>query len=194
MIGGVLSFVRRHLSGHLHAVMGAGADQAAGDKVVFVDGDKMDPIVFPAGAVSELLINIEEERVLRDPDRYAQRAPDGSQLRVQPDIRLVLYVLFVARFKQYEMGWEHLSKIVEHFQSERVFDRETHPDLPAGVERLVLELVTLDFAAQNEVWNALRTTHHPSVLYRIKLLALRDQQPQPLRLVDETILDVRGSK
>jgi hypothetical protein len=29
-------------------------------------------------------------------------APDGTRYKIQPEIRLNLYVLFVARFKQYE--------------------------------------------------------------------------------------------
>jgi hypothetical protein len=194
MIGDVLVFLRKHLDDHLRVELGVTPDDPTGDKVVFLDGDKIEPITFKLGAVSELLINVEEERVLRQPDLYARVNEDGIPQRVQPDIRLILYVLFVARFKQYESGWEHLSKIIEHFQSHRVFEphdpsqppaAETTADLPAGIEKLVVELVTLDFAGQNEVWNALRTTYHPSILYRVKLIALRDRKPEVLPQVTE---------
>lgn len=171
--------------------LGGTPDDPSGDRVVFVDGDKMEPITFKLGAVSEVLINVEEERVLRSADLYSRTAEDGTPQRVQPDIRLILYVLFVARFKQYESAWDHLSKIIEHFQTVRVFDHENTPDLPARIDKLVLELVTLGFAEQNEVWNALRTTHHPSILYRIKLLALRDRKPQTQSQVAERQVAVR---
>lgn len=193
MIADVLVFLRKHLDDHLRIELGVTPDDPTGDKVVFLDGDKMEPITFKLGAVSELLINVEEERVLRQADLYARQGEDGIPQRVQPDIRLILYVLFVARFKQYESGWEHLSKIIEHFQTQRVFEPETTPDLPAGIEKLVLELVTLDFAGQNEVWNALRTTLHPSILYRVKLIALRDRKPAVLPQVSEPIVDLRNS-
>jgi hypothetical protein len=176
LIADALVFLRKHLDDHLRIVLGGTQDDPTGDKVVFVDGDQMDPISFKLGAVSALLINVEEERVLRNPDMYVRKTEDGQAQRVQPDIRLILYVLFVARFKQYDAAWQHLSKIIEHIQSVRVFDAQVTPALPANIEKLMLELVTLGFAEQNEVWNALRTTHHPSILYRVKLIAFRDQQ------------------
>jgi len=191
MIADVLTFVRKHLDEHLRIELGGSQDDASGDKVVFVDGDKMDPISFQLGAVSAVLINVEEERLLRSPDLHARQAEDGSRQRNQPDIRLSLYLLFVARFKKYESAWEHLSKIIEHFQSLRVLDPTVTPGLPAGIERLILELVTLGFAEQNEVWNALRTTHHPSILYRIKLVTYRDRRTGTASGVDDQQIRLR---
>lgn len=177
MIAETLNFLRRHLDERLRVELGGSQDDATGDRVVFIDGDKLEPISFQLNAVTLLLINVEEERLLRAPDLYARQAEDGSRQRVQPDIRLVLYALFVARFKKYDVGWQHLSKIIEYLQTNRVCDQASSPDLPPGIDRLVIELVTLGFAEQNEVWNALRTTHHPSLLYRVKLLAYRDRRP-----------------
>ncbi len=177
MIADVLTFLKEHLDDHFRVALGGSQDDPSADKVVFVDGDKMDPISFKLGAVTVLLINVEEDRVLRSPDRYARRTPDGTHERIQPDIRLILYVLFIARFKAYEEAWKHLSTLIEHFQSLPVLDAQNTPALPAGIEKLGLELVTQTFAQQNEVWNALRTTHHPSILYRIKLVGFRDRQP-----------------
>ena len=190
MIADVLVFLRKHLDDHLRIVLGGSQDDPTGDKVVFVDGDQMDPMSFKLGAVTLLLINVEEERMLRGPDAYARRADDGHAQRVQPDIRLSLYVLFVARFKQYDAAWQHLSKIIEHLQSVRVFDAQVTPDMPAGIEKLLLELVTLGFAEQNEVWSALRTTHHPSILYRLKLVTFRDQhviEPPEVSAVETSV-------
>jgi hypothetical protein len=190
VISDALVFLRKHLDDHLRMVLGGSQDEPSGDKVVFVDGDQMDPISFKLGAVTVLLINLEEERVLRGPDLHVRRSADGHAQRVQPDIRLILHVLFVARFKQYEFAWRHLSKVIEHLQSVRVFDAGVAPELPAGIEKLVVELVTLNFAEQNEVWNALRTTHHPSVLYRVKLITFRDQQATEsteIAAIDQTV-------
>lgn len=176
MIADVLVFLRKHLDDHLRIAVGGSPDDPIGDRVVFIDGEHMDPLSFKLGAVTQLLINVEEERVLRPADLYSRRSQDGTPQRGQPDLRLTLYVLFVARFKQYDAAWQHLSKIIEHFQTIRLFESQTSPELPAGVEKLVFELVTLRFAEQNEIWGALRTTLHPAVLYRVKLLRLRDAQ------------------
>jgi hypothetical protein len=191
LIADVLGFLRKHLDDHLRIAVGGSPDDPTGDRVVFIDGEHMDPLSFKLGAVTELLINVEEERVLRPADLYARRSPDGTSQHGQPDLRLTLYVLFVARFKQYETAWQHLSKIIEHLQTVRLFEAETTPELPAGVEKLVFELVTLRLAEQNEIWSALRTTLHPSVLYRVKLLRLRDAQVADSTEVSEIESSVR---
>jgi hypothetical protein len=174
----VLVHLRKQLDGYLHAQLAEPGDDPAADKVVFLDGDKMDPISFQEGAVSELLINIEEERQLRAADPYAG-LQDGRLQRKQPDLRLVLHVLFVARFKQYDIAWDHLAKIIEYLQTNPTFERDAYPDLPAGVDKLTFELVTQSFTEQNDVWNALRTTYHPSALYRVRLVVLHDVKPVP---------------
>ena len=176
MIGGVLSFLRKRLDDYLRAELGGGSEPV-GDKVVFVEGDKMEPLTFQEGAVSELLINVEEERVLRAADPYLRVQEDGKPQRVQPDLRLVLYLLFVAKFKQYDQAWNHVGKVIEFLQSNRVFDRQASPELPAGVDKLTVELVSQTFSEQSDVWSSLRLAYHPSVLYRVRLVLFRDVKP-----------------
>jgi len=187
VIGQVLAFLRKQLDDYLRAELAGGIDEPVADKVAFLEGDKLDPIAFKEEAVSELLVNVEEERQLRAADPYLRVQEDGKPQRRQPDLRLILYVLFVARFKQYDSAWEHLGKVIEYLQSNRTFDRASHPELPAGVEKLILELVTQSFAEQSDVWSMLRTTYRPSSLYRVRLIvlhdvkpALRDQVTQPI--------------
>ena len=174
MISEALIFLKDHLNERLHAQAGAIADDSGEDRVVFLDGEKMDPVSFKLGAVTTLLVNREEERTLRAPDPYVRIAPDGARQRVQPEIRLNLYVLFVARFKLYEQGLSYLSRIIAHFQAHRVLDHQSAPALSPRIEKLIMEMTTLSLAEQNEVWNALRTTYLPSVLYKVKLVAFHD--------------------
>lgn len=178
MIGKVLVCLRKRLDDYLRAQLAEPGDDPTADKVVFLDGDKMDPISFQEGAVSELVINVEEERQLRPADPYAG-LQDGRLQRKQPDLRLALHVLFVARFKQYDIAWEHLAKVIEYLQTNRTFERDGYPDLPAGVDKLTFELMTQSFTDQNDVWNALRTTYLPSALYRVRLVVLHDVKPAP---------------
>jgi hypothetical protein len=178
VIGKVLVCLRKRLDDYLRAQLAEPGDDPVADKVVFLDGDKMDPISFLEGAVSELVINIEEERQLRPADPYAG-LQNGQLQRKQPDLRLVLHILFVARFKQYDIAWEHLAKVIEYLQTNRTFERDGYPDLPAGVDKLTFELMTQSFTEQNDVWNALRTTYLPSALYRVRLIVLQDVKPAP---------------
>ncbi len=175
MIGRVLVFLKNHLNAHLLAGGGTLPSDIGEDKVVFVDGEKLDPITFKLGAVTALLINVEEENTLHRPDPYVKGADDGSRQRVHPDIRLNLYVLFVARFKQYEHGLSYLSRIIQYFQSQRVLNHHNAPALDSQVDQLVMELITLPLSEQNDIWSSLRTTYHPSVMYKVKMVVFRDQ-------------------
>jgi hypothetical protein len=160
--------------------------------VVFLDGDKMDPVSFKLGAVTVLLVNLERENILRAADPYTRTLANGSLQKVQPEIRLNLYVLFVARFKEYERSLSYLSAIISYFQSHQVFNQQNAPELDETIEQLVIELITLPFSEQNEVWSALRTTYHPSVLYKVKMLVFRDEEAGPVSEVKATETLLKG--
>ncbi|MEM7266516.1 MAG: Pvc16 family protein, partial [Pseudomonadota bacterium] len=44
-------------------------------------------------------------------------------------------------------------------------------------EKLTVELVTLPFAQQNEIWNALRTTYRSSLLYKVRMVVFEQEEP-----------------
>jgi hypothetical protein len=152
MINDALIFLKNRLNTQLS--LGANPNDSQEDKVVFLDGQSMEPLTFKLGAVSVLLINIEEEKTLRAPDPYKQVTANGSFQKVNPEIRLNLYVLFVAHFKLYEDSLNYLSQIIRYFQQHRVFNHHNAPDLSESIEKLLPELITLPFSQQNEVWNA----------------------------------------
>ena len=58
MISEALIFLKDHLNERLHAQAGAIADDSAEDRVVFLDGEKMDPVSFKLGAVTTLLVSL----------------------------------------------------------------------------------------------------------------------------------------
>ena len=167
--------LRNTLNAHL-TLAAPGQDASAEDAVVFLDGDKTDPISFKIGAVTMLLINVEQEPILRAANPYQRMGSDGTPYRSRPDIRLNLRVLFVARFKQYEQALARLSQVLSFFQSNPVLDALSAPSLPATIPQLTMELVTQPLNEQNDLWNALRATFQPSLLYRVRMLVFEDQQ------------------
>ncbi len=187
MISDALVFLKNQLTTHLKSI--SKPDEPWEEKVVFLDGDKMDPVSFKLNAVTVLLINLERENSLRSADPYTRTLANGSLQKVQPEIRLNLYVLFVARFKEYEKGLSYLSTIIKFFQSHQVLNQQNAPELKETIEQLVIELITLPFSEQNEVWSALRTTYHPSVLYKVKMLVFTDEEAAAVSKVNvsETI-------
>ncbi len=171
MIAHVVGFLRDRLN----AAYPRDASGSAEDMFVYVTGNKDDAVTFASNAVSVLLVRIEEETTLRPPDRHVRVAADGARTRVEPEIRMNLFVLFVARFQDdYALSLQQLSRVVRYFQNHRVFTHENAPELNAQVPQLVLELVTPSFAEQNEIWGALRTSYQPSALYKVRMVLFPD--------------------
>lgn len=190
MIGTTLEFLQRHLDDSLRLLFDGSVDSGGSNKVVLppLSQNASEPILFVNGAVTMLLVNLEEERLCRPAESHPKSGGAG------PDVRLSMYLLFVARFSSYGASWNHLAAILQHFQSWPVLDPQTTPLLPVGIERLVFELVSQSFTEQNDVWNALRSPYHPSLLYRARLLVLRDQTFRASIPVSETRSQLGGGR
>lgn len=190
MIDRALLFLRDQLNEHL-ARTGGGPEAGLEDPIAFVDGDKLDPLTLKAGVVNLLLVNMEQELVMRPGDPFARALGDGSVLRVQPGIRLNLLVLFVARFRVYEAGLAALSGVLRFFQANRLFEARTSPDLDPRIERLVVELRTLPLNEQNDLWGSLRLAYHPSLMFRVRMIAVEDESvAMPATPIAEPMLEV----
>jgi len=194
MIDQVISFVKDELSRSLQRSGGSAflQDEPKQNPVVFVKGDDLDPISFPIGSISLLVVNIEHDRLTRPGDPFRRMAPDGTAQGIKPDVRVDLSVLFVARFNDYRHTLQRLSAVIQFFQEHPAFIRGEHPGLPEAIEKLLIEPVTLPFSAQNEVWTALRATYQPSLLYRVKTLVFQDRQPVEVPVYDKTTIVVRS--
>lgn len=175
MIGEVLALMRDQLNDWLRQQSGLGAGHAAEDKVQMLDtSGNTDLVDFKVGKVTLLLINIEQEQVLRPADPFRRTLADGTTQQIRREIRLNLYVLFVVRFTVYEEGLDVLGQVLRFFQSQPVIDRSIAPKLNPEIEKLVFELVTLPLAEQNSIWNQLRAAYQPSLMYRIRMVVYRD--------------------
>ena len=137
--------------------------------------NQQDFIKFELNKVTPILVNVEEENQLRPADRFARMADNGSREKIWPDVRLNLYVLFVSSFYDYTDALYYLGLIVKYFQAHPILDHDNTPGLSPEIDKLQIEIITLPFSEQNEVWNALRSAYHPSLLYRVKMLVFQDQ-------------------
>lgn len=187
MLADALNFLRVHLDEQIRLALGGSQDDAGGDRIVFIDGDKSEPLSLQQNAVTMLLLGLEEERIIRGHERSA-----GAGARRAPELRLMLDLLLLARFKRYDEGWRHLSKILEYLHSQPVLDAAAAPSLPASLGQVVFELKTLDLRGMNEVWSALRISHQPSLLYRVKLVGIPARPVVGGALIDDARVDVGG--
>jgi hypothetical protein len=118
------------------------------------------------------LINVEECRISRDPKNYLQ---SGTQLQLKnPAVHLNLTLLFTAltTARGYEFALKHLSQVVLFFQGKYVFDPVNTPSMEPGIEKLILEMITMTTEQLNHIWSILGGKYHPSVVYRMRMVTL----------------------
>ena len=180
MLGSVLKFFKDELTAHFQ-LMGLAKSTVEFPKSNEGNRESID---FVPDALNLLMVNLEEENTMRQSDAFRQEK-NGRAFAAMPEIRLNLYLLFVADRSDYLACMHQLSLVSRHFQARRVFTHNSAPSLPQDIEKLTVELITLPFAQQNEVWNALRTSYKPSLLYKVRMLAFSQdeplQPPQPIQ-------------
>jgi|OpeIllAssembly_1097287.scaffolds.fasta_scaffold61480_2 hypothetical protein len=188
MIGDVLCLLRDQLNAHLGASMPDPGPDSAEARVQLIDGEKSDPVEFRLNSITLLLLNIEQETSQRSADPYLRTPGESNLRRLQPEIRLNLYVLFVARFKVYEQGLNQLSLVIRFLLTHRALDHDNTPGLSAQIDKLVLELVTMPLSEQNEIWSALRASYQPSVLFRVRMVVFRDAEGAAVPQIGQTVV------
>ncbi|TPN87002.1 DUF4255 domain-containing protein [Aquimarina algicola] len=151
--------------------------EADSDLIRFIDSTNNDPITFTNNAVTPFLINISEDRKFRNADQYSGVIQNGIRTQINPEIRIELLVLFVSKFNDYNQALQFLSYVIKFFQANRIFTPKNSPGLSEeNIEKIIVELISLPLEEQNQVWHSLNTSYLPSVLYKIRLLSLIDEQ------------------
>lgn len=175
MINELLTILKDSVNAHLSASSGWGDEQTDQGQVVFPEAERVDSIDFKQGAVTLLLVNLEQEHAARQGDPYRVNLPDGSTQRVSPPIFLNGLVIFVARFKDYALGLRHLSNILQFFQTRRVLDHDNTPALNSRIEKIAMELVTVPIAELHNLWGLMKAAYHPSLVYRARMVIVQDE-------------------
>ncbi|HNN97116.1 MAG TPA: DUF4255 domain-containing protein [Pseudomonadota bacterium] len=191
MLNEVFVLLRDKLNGHLSSISGVESAQTDQGQVAFVNCESSEKLELKLGAITLLLVNLEQEFALRTADPYRVQLADGTTQRTQPPIHLNLYLLFAARFKDYEQALRSLSLVLQFFQSHRVLDHNNAPGLSARVEKIVMELVTLPLGEVHNLWGMLRVPYQPSLLYKARLFVYQDEEGSAVPQVSDLQLRVR---
>lgn len=175
MISKALILLKDIVNDYLSTNSGWGSSDTDFGQVAFVDSANVHDPDFKMGAITLLLVNVEEERSVRPADPYRRALADGTEQRVSPPVYLNLYVLFAARFTDYTLSLHYISLILQFFLTHRVLDHESTPSMDDGIEKLAMDLLTLPFAEQNNLWSSLRTAYQPSLLYKVRMVVFQDE-------------------
>ncbi|MEM9452616.1 MAG: DUF4255 domain-containing protein [Myxococcota bacterium] len=183
MIDTVLTFLKSHLNEQFSRY--SANLESAEDKAVFADTAADGSITFKEGAVNVVMINMEEDRTVRPPEPFRSRGEDGATRRIHPEIPMNLYVLFAARFAEYEQSLVYLSRVIHHFQAHRVITPQNAPTLAPSIGKLTMELHTMTMQQQNDMWSMLKVGYQPSALYRVKMVVFRDEDPREVPVIEQ---------
>jgi hypothetical protein len=188
MIDVALKFLVAELNGFLFARTGA-AGVADLSRVV----DDTGKIAIGGGKLGVALVNIDEERVLKS-HLPSTVLIDGKQVLLQPELKLNLTIIIAANFGNYEDGLRQLSWVLTFFQAHPGFTRDRFPNLDPRIERFVVELYSLTFDQLNQLWSCNGGRQLPSVVYRLRLVAVQDIEPAAIQPpVTEVATAVHGS-
>jgi hypothetical protein len=122
------------------------------------------------------LVNIEEDRVSRSPDNY-RRVGESIQYR-NPKVFINLYCLFSVNRSNYDVSLEWLNYIIQFFQYRNVFTHGNSPLLHEKIDQLVLDMTSMNLEQLNQLWGVMGGKYYPSVLYKMRLIAIEDDTPE----------------
>jgi hypothetical protein len=135
------------------------------------------------GKIGMTLINIEEERILREqvPDQVYL---NGSHIVIQPALKLNLTLMFSARMStaagSYRNSLNFLSHVLTFFQSHPSFTADNSPGLDARIVKLNADLLSYTPEQLNQTWAYLGSKYLPSAIYRVRMVTLQDSEPKAI--------------
>lgn len=172
MLDIVLQFLKDELNVYLQMRTGVDTAKVKLTRIV----DDAGKWGFEQDMVGANIIHLEEERTLKSQlPQYSQI--NGQHVITEPELKLNLYVMFAAHFKVYEEALKYISLILLYFQSHRSFAPDQFPGLDARVEKLTLELQSLNFEQLNEIWAYIGGKQLPSLIYKLRLVVLQPEAP-----------------
>ena len=118
------------------------------------------------------LINIEENRISKSPENFIRK--DAGILIKNPAVHLYLTLLFtsVRRAGAYGLSLQDLQNVIGFFQKKFVFDHANTPALNVNIEKLILDMVSLNLQQLHEIWSVLGGRYFPSVVYRMRMVTI----------------------
>lgn len=176
MIDVALKFLAGEVNAYLFARTGSPQGSLAFGRLV----DDAGKCTIADQSLGAALVNIDEERVLKShqPDTVLI---NGRQVVLQPELKLNLTILIAANFTTYEIALRQLSWVLTFFQSRPGFTRDRYPALDPRIERFTVELQSLTFEQLNQLWAAVGGKQLPSVVYRLRLVAVQDVEPSSVQ-------------
>lgn len=118
-----------------------------------------------------VLANIKHETIVST-YTAALKTKTNTYAIVAPPLYIDLFVLFYANFfdENYRQGLAMISRTISFFQQNPWFDANNLPGLPPVIDKLAMEITSLDLLEINYLMGMLGVKYLPSVYYKLRLL------------------------
>lgn len=152
-----------------------------------------DDFLFSKTAIILSIVNIEEDKTLRNQSVYIKNTNDHTQISryKQPTQHLILSILFASYSKdlsKYLDGIDKLKGVISYFQQNNSFyykDDDTELiDYDAYLgktelqqqqyQKITMESVSLSTDQVNQLWSYLGSRYMPSMLYKLRLCMIQE--------------------
>lgn len=103
----------------------------------------------------------------------AQQAAGGAgYYSAQPPIYINIYLMFMANFggAVYEDGLMALSRLISYFQQNPWLTHDSAPDLDPALNRISVELVSLNASELNHIVGMFGGRYFPAVFYKLRVI------------------------
>ena len=146
------------------------------DNIAFIESETNENSNTSNNVVLSLL-HTEEEATLKN---ILNHQIEGTKVVYKNNkVHLNLYLMFSANRSDYTESLKSLSKIIEFFQSKRIFtqsntsfDREVDGMDKIRDFRFTVELFSPSFEEMNFIWGTLGGKQYPSVIYKASVLEI----------------------
>lgn len=170
MIDKALDFLRAELNAYLKLKTGD-------DKKINLSAivDQAGSTVVGDGTIGMMMVNVEEDRASKE--QLPQTVMiNGKYSFINPELHLNLYVLFASNHTVHTEALKLLSHIVRYFQGKNVFENQESPEMGEDIEKLIVDLYTLGFEQQNQLWASIGAKYMPSLVYRVRMIVINEKR------------------
>jgi Pvc16 N-terminal domain len=192
MLDLAMTFLKEQLQSYLVARTAAGSPDPRTVKLTPLVNDQ-GRYAIAQDTVGLTLVNIEEERT------FKAQVPTwvtvgGRQVAREPEIRLNLHVLAAVNFTDYAEGLRYLSLVIAFFQLHPSFGPDDFPSLDPRIGSLTAELYSMGYEQINQLWGFVGGKQLPSVVYRVRVVTVQDEEIMSIGAPITTITATLGSR
>jgi hypothetical protein len=171
MLDTALEFLQDELKVYLHTQTGSEV-KVEMSKLA----DEAGKYAFELDSIAVSIINIEQDCTFKA--QLSQHTySNGQHVVLEPELKLNLYVMFAANFKQYNLALKYISYVLTYFQSHPSFTSIEYPALDRSIEKLVPHLQSPSYEQLNQIWGSIGAKQLPSVIYKIQMISIQSMVP-----------------